>query len=240
MIIKPFAESYVPLTNRSFEYLKVRPYQDDKTINFYQNFHFSEVFSKDSILHNKGKYLKCFNKDENYHFHLVSYNLGLEGNSIENCIIFDYSLEVNNILPYDILFYFDKNNLSNEEVLSKKNKFFLSKNFSQSMLNTLAFEEIHEYLYVIMANNFSSNQSVKKIELNKFLCNETHQEAILDFKNQFEEIKIKVLYKTVFKKLKIMFYVDFVIINELENNINIIINKVIKINLRIMIREYLL
>jgi hypothetical protein len=224
MNIKPFSESFVPLTHKNFEYLRVRPYQDHKMINFYQNFQFSDVFSKESLNHIKGKHLKCSNKDENYYFHLVCYNITNESNIHENNIIFDYSFEINNILPYDLLFHLDKEILTNDEVLSRKNQFYLSKNFSQSFLNTYTIEESTEYFYIILNNNPLANQ-VKKVEINKILCNEHNQEAVLEFKNQFETVKIKILYKTVNKKLKVLVYADFLIINEVDNNVNIILDK---------------
>ena len=113
--------------------------------------------------------------------------------------------------------------LSNTDLLFKKNLFYLSKSFSLSLLNTYTIEESKEYLYITL-NNQNTNQT-KMIEINKIRHNDHNHEDTLDFKDQLETIKFKVLYKIVNKKLKVVVWADFLIINELHNNINIILDK---------------
>ena len=282
-IISPFAKIFLPVTAVNLKNFQVRPYlfDENKKLSYYQPYGFSQEISQENKDLKNGIYSKCLNKDDKSIFKILFYSEVVKlDNLVQKQIVFDYTVEMYNMLPFEIQVSLNKQNIEKLEsqpqgnvsnlsgnntnisnnqaattissnnsstniiipnlnvnvnvntnnntsggiqnskmsltALTDCNKLLLN-SFSFNLISYLAYDEIENITI------YDSNSNIIKINLK-----EENKVNSFEFIYKYETSEIKYFFKVKNKKLLIYFFIDFIILNELEEDVNINIDNGIR------------
>jgi hypothetical protein len=247
LIIQPSTSIFVPIRYLNYNYFKVRPYLPDS--NYYQPYNYSEIIVRDFNILKLGKVINSsIKKNEGNNFienvkMICSADFIQFDKFYQYEIIFDYTVEIFNYLPGGIFISLNTSNKNSKMELlnlssprrdenSKELKELQSLNniisldpFTLTQFNFLSPEDL-SYINVMSLSNLSSNiippqiNIVKQIDMNSLRINSLSTFEYNFMNDNMNMTSVKVSYENINKKIILSFYVDYIVINELDENVS--------------------
>jgi hypothetical protein len=240
-ILKPNTLNYIPIRYINFSHFRIRPYVEN--MNYNQPYSYSAYTPCDHDHLSDGKIISTNMKEkksnaaealssESLFKILCISDIVKNGILREYHFTFDYTLEIRNYLPVNLFLIISNSNTfrhgSNEVHFDRtfiKDNLISIEPFTHGRFNTFNPDEVHSLSVLNLLNDLNSPiDIVKQISLKKFITEhvEYFQYRLSETSNRLTTVK--VAYTLTGGKLLFNFFVDYIVINDLNDQIDLIID----------------
>lgn len=222
-IIQPSTSIYIPIRYLNYNYFKVRPYISDS--NYYQPYNYSEIIVRDFNILKLGKVINSSikkyegtNLTENVKM-ICSADFIQFDKLYQYEIVFDYTIELFNYLPSGIFLSLNKsiNNVISLEPFTLSQFNFLSPD-DLTFINILSLQNLSSGTFTHMSP--PQMNVVKQIDINTLRINSLSTFEYNFINDNMNITSVKMSYENINKKIILSFYVDYIVINELDENVS--------------------